>query len=172
MKRPWIATLALVCSFGCVRLSIAYETETHALITRQAYANSVLANTPVGESSVAHELGLDRLSPSTPFDDYWLGLYSIYYIDGGNAGVIAQGNTPVFQVGSYDSPEEFERCQMNELLQSSFRPLFVDTVSTFDELPANDPLLPIQNWIVRGSIREDDLGKAVRRVGCILDAPS
>lgn len=50
----------------------AFETQTHALITRQAYANSVLAQT--GEGSVINRLGLDRLEPTAPM----MGRGSLY----------------------------------------------------------------------------------------------
>jgi hypothetical protein len=43
-----IAILLGSCFLANATLSLAYETETHALITRQAIQNSILANTPVG----------------------------------------------------------------------------------------------------------------------------
>ncbi len=133
-----------IISFNCS----AFETETHALITRQAYANSTLAN--AGSSSVINRLGLDRLDIATPFNIYWASETPPHYSTGGGSRNVGDGEA---------APEGFERCQMQEFLpfpRDDFRfQLFSNTVNTgHDDLG----LLPIQNWLVRGAIREDDLG--------------
>ncbi len=58
--------LALISAWGPCG---AFETETHALITNQAYKNSVLSES--GSGSALNILGLDRLNASLPFGVYW-----------------------------------------------------------------------------------------------------
>jgi hypothetical protein len=141
---------------------LAYETETHALITRQAYEKSSLSQQ--GKGSIVSTLGLDRLNLSSPFDPYWVPQDpEVYYTNGGTSGV-----TPALLglslVTGIDYPEAFERCEMQEFLQisdgsrSQFKDLFEGTVSSGTGPAATDSVLPIANWLVRGAIREDDLG--------------
>lgn len=145
MKCLVLFVLASVLSTGC----LAYETETHALMTNQSYSTSVLAAT--GPTSAAHNLGLDRLDPTTPFNIYWgapLNAGPDEYVDN--------------ITGQLYPPDGFERCNMQEFITDGIPAadprfvLFKDTV----ELPGENIKLPIRNWLVRGAVREDDLGVA------------
>src|SRR5579862_6309762 len=125
-----------------------YETETHALMTNQAYTKSLL--NPANAGSVIHNLGLDRLDTTTPFTIYW-GAPT-------NAGPDEYFDNLANQVYP---PDQFERCNMQEFLElPSGDQRFLLFNSTVE--PANSAVikLPIRNWLVRGAIREDDLGVA------------
>lgn len=136
--------------------AFAFDTETHALITAQAYSESILAT-----DTFRSRFGLDRLTVTTPFNLYWYSdmnqAIPFYYTDGHG-----------FNTSIYPNkwPESFERCQMQEFLEGNvdprFRALFADTVVGRYNLPPSysiyDPILPIKNWLVRGAIREDDTG--------------
>ena len=149
-----IVRMVAVCILSCVsQQCLSYETETHALITRTAFERSDL----VVSGSIAERLGLDRMFPPRPFSPYWTddAELSFYYMDGGGTPE-AFGNTNVFLV-----PQGFERCQMQEFVRRFQSPdprwlLFSNTVEL-----SGAPTLPIQNWLVRGAIREDDLGPMI-----------
>ncbi|MHB8744497.1 MAG: hypothetical protein ACYC9L_15435, partial [Sulfuricaulis sp.] len=153
VHRICIALLTMLASATCA----AYDTETHALITRAAYSNSVLVNS--GPGSMLSALGLDRLYAPLLFRTYWEPApdynHFYYYADGG-----------IGRLGSLSYPEAFERCQtqqFNNLPNNSdqkrkYGNLFSDTVDNASPFSTVDSLLPIQNWLVRGAIREDDLG--------------
>lgn len=159
MIKRWLVIFALLQMLIVASPAGGYETETHALITQVAYQRSVLASSDAG--SVVNVLGLDRLGitapHTTPFRPYWSSTYTAnyYYMDGGTYGTM---DTFV------DTPEAFERCQMQEFLPSPlngsppFQEYFRNTVSLESGDPNQDSMLPIQNWIVRGAIREDDMG--------------
>jgi hypothetical protein len=145
MKR---ISCSVIFSFACIINCKAFETETHALITRQAYENSLLAT--VGSNSVVNRLSLDRLDTATPFNIYWASETPPHYSTGGGSRNVGDGEA---------APEGFERCQMQEFLRlpdelRQFRDIFIGTVNSNN----SNSLLPIQNWLVRGAIREDDLG--------------
>lgn len=148
MKRTVVAFILLLSIQACC----AFDTETHAVITRAAYGRSELSR--VGQGSLLETLGVTRLETSRPFERYWIPVIpsmvdptpslNEYYGDPSNVDVRIQ-------------PERFERCQMREFLRQQVPvrfQLFGDTVEDQGLLP----LLPIQNWLVRGAIREDDLG--------------
>jgi hypothetical protein len=153
MKCLVLLVLASVLSTGC----LAYETETHALMTNQAYAQSILSAS--GTTSTIHRLGLDRLDINTPFSIYW-----------GAPPPIAGPDEYVDNItGQLYPPEEFERCNMQEFYNSdpqhpvvppTFSQLFFS--SSFEptvEPPNSSPtIFPIRNWLVHGAVREDDLG--------------
>lgn len=128
-----------------------YETETHALMTNQAYVQSLL--NPANAGAVLHNLGLDRLDTTTPFEIYW------------GAPIPTAGPDEYVDniMNALYPPGEFERCNMQEFLNAGFAPsdprvlLFNPTVEVQNQTPA---LLPLRNWLVRGAIREDDLGVA------------
>jgi hypothetical protein len=142
-----------VLSFLILPRAYGYDTETHALITRQAYANSIL-----GDHSIYANFGFDRLDQSAPFNLYWYTFPDptapAYYTKG------------IYSVTSdLTYPEAFESCNMSEFLYSnvdqSFRKLFNDTVYYIGfsyYSGTSDPILPFQNWLVRGAVREDDTG--------------
>ncbi|HUD40391.1 MAG TPA: hypothetical protein VMR06_00145 [Dokdonella sp.] len=127
----------------------AFETETHGLITYNAYKRSVIADDGVG--SIRWILGLDRLPVAQPFASHWSPSVTTAYFD----------NVPVSQPYAYPPiypsvvdyvrlPHRYESCQI-ETLQS---------VGWFGREPALDNVagsLSIQNWLIRGAIREDDL---------------
>lgn len=147
MKHAERILLALLLSVGA-QPALSYETQTHALITAEAYDRSVLSQT--GEGSVVSRLLLDRVLPSNPFKPYWTPVQpTMYFSD-------HTGDLP-----SFDRPAAFERCQMRQFLtlpldREKFQNLFVDTV----EYDGQPPLLNIRNWLVRGAIREDDMGNS------------
>ena len=155
--KPIIYFLAL--TFSCQAL--AFDTETHALITRKAWERSVLFQSPSGDvSPTIRALGLDRLNIATPFNYYWVPLdldrqtrNPTYYTDG-------SGLYSVTSKQQY--PEPFERCQMQEFLKIPPTPpkfqIFGNTVDSGSPFSTSDTFLPIQNWLIRGAIREDDLG--------------
>lgn len=132
----------------------AFETQTHALITREAYKRTALATE---NSELLKRLSLDRLEESNRFARFWSAdPLPRYYTAGGQAGPSGQ---------AIDIPAEFEACQMRDFLRIDandqprvlFRDLFIDTV----HYPYFAPRYPIQNWLVRGAIREDDMGDYV-----------
>lgn len=150
-KRSFVVVLLLVV----MRSAIAYETQTHALITAKAYERSTLAHT--GEGSVVSRLLLDRLHTADPFKTYWTPLQrSRYFTDHVYYSINPEVNS------SLDTPANFERCQMRQFLglpdnRAEFRDLFYATVE-----PENSaPLLDIRNWLVRSAIREDDMGHSL-----------
>ncbi len=167
MKRTkyFFPVLALIFATGPCN---AFETETHALITNEAYQQSVLAAS--GNGSVVNILGLDRLNASLPFGVYWKADGgNAYYTDGGKVDPSAffTGVLLGYLAGGV-TPQQFERCQMQEFLnidpqdpeRGSFFSLFNNMVSLGGSpfAAAYDNILPIRNWLVRGAIREDDLG--------------
>jgi len=150
-----VRALALVLAGVVCRATFAYETETHALMTNQAYVRS---NLNPANGQIIHNLGLDRLDSTDPFAAYWDVLVNLpQYFDEppGSAGTALPFVDAVF-------PGVFEECQMQEFL--ALQPgdirhdLFVNTV---DAVGGGYFTLPVQNWLVRGAIREDDLGTAV-----------
>ena len=150
--------------------AMGFDTETHALMTQAAWGRSVLSAS--GPGSVINVLGLDRLmnasSDYTPLSAYWdsSNLFPFYYGDGMGAYAPNSGRSNVFV------PEAFERCQMQEFTGVSSEhntpaqtilDLFAGAVSTTQLADpgmdsAADTILPLQNWLIRGTIREDDLG--------------
>ena len=106
--RYFLLVLTVISASGpCV----AFETETHALITNQAYQNSVLAAS--GNGSVVNILGLDRLDASLPFGVYWkAGGGNAYYTDGGKVdpSAFSAGVLLGYLAGGVN-PQEFERCK-------------------------------------------------------------
>ncbi|TXI72627.1 MAG: hypothetical protein E6Q43_06360 [Dokdonella sp.] len=132
--------------------AFGFETQTHALMTREAYARSQLATDAGG---LLKRLGLDRLYRDDRFQMYWdADVRSRYYKDGGQSGGDIQ---------AIDYPAGFEACQMRDFLvldeerDRKFGHSFVNTVHS----AGNPNLYPIQNWLVRGAIREDDMGPTI-----------
>lgn len=153
MKRE--RTLAAVISLLMTHSAIAYETQTHALITAKAFERSNLALT--GEGSIVSRLLLDRLHPSDPFNSYWMPFHLTQYF----SDHVYVGTDPGIN-SSLDKPARFERCQMQDFLaledtRSDFRQMF----NAIAEPEGGPPLLNIGNWLVRGAIREDDMGHSL-----------
>ena len=155
MKRRWLSQMfvGLIAyhAVGCY----AFETETHALITRTAYQRSALNATAAG--SLRERLGIDRLDVTSPFEIYWDPDHPTnYYTDGGASA----------SAGATGQPERFELCQMQEFFGSRVYGQFVVLFSdTFGYTTSGDGVYPIQNWLVRGAIREDDMGGGPFGVG-------
>jgi len=144
--KKWAIVTGLLISFS-VTSGYAYDAETHALIAYKAYGASALSQTGVG--SLVTRLGLDRFDPPLPFNAYWQATGSapgpVSYYD----------NTTTFDPAAFArQPEEYERCQMQHL--ADFSPSWY---------VAGEPMLngstvaffPIQNWLMRGDLREDDI---------------
>ena len=169
MNRLSSLVFVLIALLGARKVA-AFDVQTHALMTREAYGRSILADE--SENGVFPRLGIDRLKDTNRFGIYWVTepqAYffpkpeSFYYTDGGSEG------NPSYSV---NRPEQFERCQMQAFLiakgdqRQGIRDLFSDTVD-FGYPVANPERLPIQNWLVRGAIREDDMGDGVGLAGLL-----
>ncbi len=61
--------LFLFATIATTGLATAFETETHGLITYNAYQKSTLFDQ--SNLSIRHILGLNRLPLNYPFDTYW-----------------------------------------------------------------------------------------------------
>lgn len=157
MKVNSIFTISLAVSILLLptRNLAAFETHTHALITLEAFQRSVL--NPENPDAVLKRLGLDRLHPSHPFQTFWTpDPISLYYKSGG-----MDGSQPL---QDYTGPAEFERCQMAQFtsienIDIAERRLYI--INLFNSSASYENLyspLPISNWLVRGAIREDDMG--------------
>jgi hypothetical protein len=137
--------------------ALAFDTQTHALMTRVAYQRSTI---PVGDGeTLARRLGWDRLSEENRFQMFWSAdNRARYYKDGDRSEEVS-------------FPSSFEKCQMRDFLEvdearETVGGFFLDTV----EDRGNSELLPIQNWLVRGAIREDDMGDNVVGLWPLLSA--
>ena len=126
---------------------MAFDTETHALITRQAFKESMLTS-----PNFTNNWGVSRLNVTQPFHFYWnstAGSVPFYFTQG---TVTLVDNNKMYA-------EDFERCQMREFLlpraPEDFH-IFDDTVSPAG-VDVYDTTYPLQNWVVRGAIREDDV---------------
>jgi len=130
----------------------AYDAETHALIAYEGYQSSVL--TQSGASSVVSRFGFNRLSTSTTFNAYWVTnptLNPVFYYDTIPPNFNRDTKPP-------REPNEYERCQMQHLANVSLPPNGASWL-------VGDPMLsgstvtyfPMQNWLMRGDLREDDL---------------
>ncbi|MBS0569414.1 MAG: hypothetical protein JSS28_02310 [Proteobacteria bacterium] len=138
MKTKWL--VAQVIGLSALSSGVmAYDAETHGFITYQAFQESVL--NPSNSGSVLSQLGLNRLDTPLPFHVYW-----------NSQQPIAQPPDSYIDAALLRQPNEYERCQLQNL----------ENVKFFDPL---DPMLsggtvaffPIQNWLLRGALREDDL---------------
>lgn len=142
----------------CPMLGFTFDTETHAAITRAAWEGSLL--NAFDSNSLSARLGIDRLGSTLPFQAYWTSApAAYYYMDGGVGGI--NGNMVAFA-------EPFERCQMQRFLNSTVPgdyQIFGNTVDKYSPW-SQDTLLPVQNWLVRGAIREDDIGEGI--IGFVL----
>ena len=128
-----------------IPLASAFDTQTHAYMTYQAYANSNLGNG--NAPALLQQLGLDRFDAPQPFSPYWLSLPVLesYYFDN-----LASGATPL----QYERPvTTYEWTQMQQLADVGYLGANSSTIVGADPIHT----LPIANWLIRGSIREDDL---------------
>lgn len=151
-----------IAIFGLVLMFVAppamsYEGETHGLITYQAYNLSGLSRT--GQGTIVNRLGLDRLDPPSPFGAYWLAPlpdHGTYY---DNVAVSPPQYPSLLDYSR--EPNSFEQCEMQNLLAAGW-------INSTDPMVAAGQVanLPIQNWLLRGVLREDDLAAS----GYFLDA--
>ena len=169
MNRLSSLVFVLIALLGARKVA-AFDVQTHALMTREAMRRSILSDE--SENGVFPRLGIDRLKDTNRFSIYWVTEpqsyffpkpESFYYTDGGSEG------NPSYSV---NRPEQFERCQMQAFLiakgdqRQGIRDLFSDTVD-FGFPLAHPERLPIQNWLLRGAIREDDMGDGVGLAGLL-----
>ena len=140
--------------FACTLPAHAYDAETHALIAYKAYQGSVFAQN--GPGSVIQRLGLDRLDVPTPFNAYWQATGSapgpVSYYDDTSASNFDPAMYP-------RQPNGYEQCQMQHL--APLPPITGTNWLKGDPMLGTDGLtvtfLPIENWLMRGDLREDDL---------------
>jgi hypothetical protein len=149
--RTWTMAVVGLPILTCAISASAYDAETHALIAYEAFKASTLSQT--GPTSVVARLGLDRLDMPTPFNAYWQAvspaLGPVSYYDN------AAGFDPTLYPRK---PNEYERCQMQHLADFILVPpdqswLFGDPMLN----GAKVSFFPIQNWLMRGDLREDDI---------------
>lgn len=143
----------------------AFETETHALITYSAYKRSTLASQD--DTAIRHVLGLDRFPIDSPFTIKWSAETGADgYFDSTPAGrPYAYPPELLFVTERVRRPHRFEVCQM-ETLQSVD---WFGSGSTIDNVSGS---FSVQNWLIRGSIREDDLRRGYgERPGCNVIRP-
>ena len=143
MKRTllaWGTALSVLASAP----ASAFDTQTHAYITYQAFLNSNLGNG--NSAALLQQLGLDRFDTAQPFSPYWVpGLPESFYFD--NA---PSGSMPL----QYERPvTTYEWVQMQQLAANG------RLGANSSSVVGSDPIhtLPISNWLMRGAIREDDL---------------
>lgn len=143
MKRTllaWGTALSILASGP----ASAFDTQTHAYITYQAFLNSNLGNG--NSAALLQQLGLDRFDTAQPFSPYWVaGLPESFYFD--NA---PSGSMPL----QYERPvTTYEWVQMQQLAANG------RLGANSSSVVGSDPIhtLPISNWLMRGAIREDDL---------------
>lgn len=123
----------------------SYDADTHALIGIYAYRESVL--NPTDPDTVVARLGLDRLGISATFAPYWVSRAASAYYD--NTPTLNGGDPPSLDVLRF--PSGYELCKIRNLARAS-------------AIPAGDTMVrggfiyyTIENWIIRGVIREDDV---------------
>jgi hypothetical protein len=153
LTRKWAAVFGGVAILTHVHPARAYDAETHALIAYRAYGASTLAQT--GAGSVVSRLGLDRLDIPTPFNTYWQAAGSapgpLSYYDTTSATSFDRTMSP-------RQPNEYERCQMQHLADTLVVPPSTTWLTGDPMLSgSNVAFYPIQNWLMRGDLREDDL---------------
>lgn len=128
----------------------AFETETHGLITYKAYQRSVLADNQPG--SLRHMLGLSRLPADSPFANWWAQEVNqpAYFDELAVVRPYAYPPTYPPDIRHLRLPHRHEACQIERLQDAGW--FVVD--GTPDNVAGG---LSIQNWLIRGAIREDDL---------------
>ena len=151
MRKLVASAICLASLFS--NASMAYDADTHAVMMYLAFQRSVLGEWH--SSEVLTDLGLNLLTQAGPFDTYWYQPPILpYYFD--DLPILDPVENPLDYPAIYPenlrSPNHFERCVMQQLKDNNW-------------LLASDPMLvgesvqhlPIQNWLIRGDVREDDL---------------
>lgn len=134
-----LAGLFALCGSGA---TLAFDTQTHAYITYQAFVNSNLDN--ANATTLLQQLGLDRFDAPQPFSPYWIAapFPESFYLDN-----LPSGAAPL----QYERPvTAYEWYQMLQLVNAG-----VVSATLIGQTPIQT--LPIANWLTRGAIREDDL---------------
>jgi hypothetical protein len=123
----------------------AFDSQTHAYITYQAFVNSNLDNS--NATALLQQLGLDRFDAPQPFSPYWLLLSNLqdFYFDN-----LPSGAMPL----QYERPvTTYEWTQFQQLaVTGALGPSSSSIVGVTPFSP-----LPLANWLMRGAIREDDV---------------
>jgi len=138
--------------------SFAYETPTHAFMTKAAFDRSDLA---VNSAELYARLGFDRLDINQPFQtgfpDGCIGPATTFERD--SAYVDARGNWLVGANVPPDTSNAFFRCpQIYE--RRNMRPEYSGRTrapSATPPQPGPTPQLRFEAWLMRGVIREDDV---------------
>jgi hypothetical protein len=149
----------------------AYETPTHAFITKLAFDGSIL-NQPNNE--LYFRLGFDRLNVMRPFD---MQLPLSCAVDSSPNQDSYADSLPIWLTGAIVPPDSNSvrfRCpnvyeQRDMPLAYSGRSLTDPTLTASQILLGPTPDLRFEAWLMRGVIREDDL--AVANYATPLDAP-
>jgi hypothetical protein len=140
-RRTRLFSLALLASSP----ALAFDTQTHAYLTYQAFLNSNVGN--VNAPALLKQIGLDRFDPPQPFSPYWLAVPfpESFYFDN-----VPSGATPL----QYErAVTAYEWTQLQQLAVAGR--LGTNSSSLVGSTPIQT--LPIANWLMRGAIREDDL---------------
>ena len=165
-----ITLLCLIAVVSFSKTCCAYETPTHAFITKEAFDRSVLT---VNSTELYARLGFERLNPNQPFEtgfpDGCVGPASIFERD--SAYVDARGTWLVGSNMPPDSGNVFFRCPLN-YERRDMPPEYSGRTRNAGAVPAQPgptPQLRFEGWLMRGVIREDDLSPA--DYGTSLDRP-
>jgi len=151
----WTIVACSALSIACTRSAQSYDAETHALIAYKAYGQSALSQT--GTGSLVARLTLDRLEIPTPFNTYWQAVGStpgpLAYYDTTSASGFDRDATP-------RQPDVYEQCQMQHLAPRPPKETGTNWLKDDPMLGADGvtvTFFPIENWLMRGDLREDDL---------------
>jgi hypothetical protein len=132
-------------------VSQGYEVETHSEITRSAFAYSILGELNTAHSELYLRLGFDRVDLNEPFRQINAPPCS-------GMPVAAAADSYVdalpqwLSTGNPDPTNRNFRCAQ-EYERLSFRPNY----RGLEQGPGPTPHLRLEAWLMRGSIREDDL---------------
>ncbi len=137
----------LMSAYGWSALAFGFETQTHVGITKVAYDRSILAQQ--GPGSVSEILGFDRLNPKYPFRKYWDSLRYLY---------VRSDESPLALDSPLAEPELFEQCNIQMFNRGDREPAVDFRVFNNVALEQNNRVYPVANWLIRGAVREDDLG--------------
>ena len=160
-------TILIAYSVAC----LAYETPTHAFITKEAFNRSMLT---VNSTELYARLGFERLNPNQPFETGFpegcVGPATTFerdsaYIDARGTWLVGSNMPPDTSNAFFRCPLNYERRDMPP--EYSGRPLRGGSQDPVP--PGPTPQLRFEGWLMRGVIREDDLSPA--DYGTSLDRP-
>ncbi len=144
--------LPALCGAICVGPSWSFETQTHTVITKQAYNRSTLVQRGVG--SVYSRLGFDRLGEDQPFNTYWTSPASF--------GFLRSDQVPLSPDSPEDGREWWELCNASAFRSAAppnlrFADVFINGEGVFR--------YPLDSWLISGVVREDDVGPRLQALG-------